>query len=262
MVRPLLFHLRLITALALTSLVVACPGAAPPPVVQRPPPVLETKTPLPPPQGDGHLPALATPLAYALALDLDPRSASFTGTVRIDVEIPAKTSYVVLNAHALTITEAHAVVQAAGEEPHRARTSMRLAYGAKPPDAEELVLAFDVALPPGRASLFLTYSAPFDEELSGVYRASEGGRWYGFTQFEATDARRAFPCFDEPGFKVPFDVTLTVPTGMIAVANTPETNREVAGPKTTFRFAPTPPLPTYLVAFTFGELEIRSTRYQ
>ena len=247
---------RVLTAALFAMFVAACPGPPSPPP-RRPPVDLETKTVLAPPREDGRLPALATPLAYALAFDLDPRTPTFSGTARIDIEVPAKTSHVVLHAHALTVTDAHAVVDGQPPMLHPAHASTRAAHGAKPSSADELVLAFDTALPPGRASLVLTFSAPFDDELSGVYRVTEGGRWYGFTQFEATDARRAFPCFDEPGFKVPFDISLTVPTGMIAVANTAETAHEEAGPKTTFHFAQTLPLPTYLVAFAFGELEIR-----
>lgn len=86
---------------------------------------------------------------------------------------------------------------------------------------------------------------------------ADGGAWYAFTQFEATDARRAFPCFDEPGYKVPFDVTVTVPKGMRAVANAPETAHDEAAAKTTYRFAQTQPLPTYLVALAVGDLEIK-----
>src|SRR4051812_11013980 len=101
MVRPALLPMcmRSLAAALLAIFVAACPG---PPLAPPPPkpPDLETKTALPPPRDDGHLPPLATPLAYALALDLDPRTTSFTGTVRIDVEVPAKTSYVVLHAHA------------------------------------------------------------------------------------------------------------------------------------------------------------------
>jgi aminopeptidase N len=209
---------------------------------------------LPPPRDDGHLPALATPLHYALAFDIDPRSPTFNGTARIDVEIPAKTSHVVLNAHALTITDARAIV---ADGPRLARVASRLAHSARTTAPEELVLTFDPPLPAGRATLVVTYSAPFDQELSGLYRVADGGNWYAFTQFEATDARRAFPCFDEPGFKVPFEVTVTVPNGMLAVANTPERGRDPGGEKTTFRFAETPPLPTYLVALAVGELEIK-----
>ncbi len=91
-----------------------------------------------------------------------------------------------------------------------------------------------------------------------MYRVSEEERWYGFTQFESTDARRAFPCFDEPGFKVPFDLSITTPKGMIAVTNSPEsTHADVAG-GTRFDFATTPPLPSYLVAFAVGDFDVRT----
>ncbi len=248
MVRPASLLLLLLCA----ALIAACPPA-PVTAVKPAPPLAEPKTPLAAPRADGRLPTLATPLGYALALDLDPRTTSFTGTVRIDVDVPAPTSHVVMHARALTITEAHATVE--GQPPLPAKTSARLAHGAR--EKDELVVTFDAPLPAGRASLVLAFSAPFGDEMSGAYRASEEGRWYGFTQFESTDARRAFPCFDEPGFKVPFEVALTVPRGMIAVANTPELGHEEAGAKTTFRFAKTQPLPTYLVAFAVGELEIR-----
>ena len=76
----------------------------------------------------------------------------------------------------------------------------------------------------------------------------------------ATDARRAFPCFDEPGYKVSFDLWLTVPKGMIAVANTPETARRDSAETTTFEFATTPPLPTYLAAFAVGDFDVISPR--
>ena len=242
-------------ALAIGALALAaCPAPAQLPT-SRPPPVASVPaTLLPPPRDDGHLPALATPLHYALSFDIDPRATTFTGAARIDVEIPARTSHVVLNGHALGITDARALV---GGVPHPARASWRTAHGARPENTEELILTFDPPLDPGRATLAITYSAPFDQELSGLYRVADGGNWYAFTQFEATDARRAFPCFDEPGFKVPFGVTVTVPKGMLAFANTPELKREDAGGKTTFHFADTPPLPTYLVALAAGELEVK-----
>ena len=239
-----------VSVLALT----ACPPAAQPPPPRPQPIATEPATALPPPRDDGHLPALAAPLHYALAFDIDPRTTSFTGTARIDIEIPAKTSHVVLNGHALVVSDARALV---GNAPHPARTSWRAAHGARPENTEELVLSFDPPLEPGRATLVIAYSAPFDQELSGLYRVADGGNWYAFTQFEATDARRAFPCFDEPGFKVPVGVTVTVPKGMLAVANTPEQKREDAGDKTTFHFADTPPLPTYLVALAAGDLEVK-----
>src|SRR5262249_30313737 len=80
-----------------------------------------------------------------------------------------------------------------------------------------------------------------------------------FTQLEPTDARRVIPCFDEPGFKVPFKLEVTTPKDNLVVANAPEIERSAAddGRSTTFRFAPTAPLPTYLFAFAVGPLEVR-----
>lgn len=250
---------RSIPALVLAALVLAtaaCSPAGTTPARPRPLPA-EPATALPPPREDGRLPALATPLHYALSFDVDPRATTFTGTTRIDVEIPAKTSFVVLHGHALSVTEARVTLGDRPGESRLANVGTRAAFGAPPGSVEELVLAFDAPLPAGRATLALTYTAPFDQELSGLYRVADGGAWYAFTQFEATDARRAFPCFDEPGYKVPFAVDVTVPKGMLAFGNTPETAREDAGAKTTFRFAETPPLPTYLVALAIGDLEVK-----
>ena len=64
---------------------------------------------------------------------------------------------------------------------------------------------------PWPAPLVIAYDAPFASDLAGLYRVEEDGAWYAYTQFENTDARRAFPCFDEPGFKTPYDVTIAAP---------------------------------------------------
>ncbi len=242
-----------------SALLVACPGD-PPPAPPRPPVApADGQTPLPPPQENGRLPSLATPTAYSIDLDVDPTKPRFTGIVRIDVDIPQKTSFVVLHGRGLDVTGARAVL-APPQPAAIATVSVRTAHRGKAP--EELVLTFPSALPAGRAQLVLEYTAPFDDGLAGLYRVTEGTSAYAFTQFEPTDARRAFPCFDEPSFKVPFDVSITVPRSMIAVANAPETAREEIGDKTRFRFARTQPLPTYLVALAVGDLEIKeATRY-
>ncbi|MBX3190719.1 MAG: M1 family metallopeptidase [Labilithrix sp.] len=236
-------------ALAAIASCVTPPPLPPPP---KPPPPVE-QAPPPPVRADGRLPALATPVKYALAFEIDPRLPRHKGTTTIEVEIPAKTSHVVLNARALDVTSAKAI---AGGVAKTARVTWRAAHGGAGPWPEELVLGFDAALEPGHATLVITYEGPFDDELSGLYRVSDRERWYAFTQFEATGARRAFPCFDEPGYKVPFEISVTVPKGMIAIGNTPEIARDDAGDKTRFRFAPTAPLPSYLVALAIGELEI------
>ena len=236
-------------------LVASCSPAAPPPPPAPAPPI-EAKTALPEPRSDGRLPELARPRSYALELEVDPEMPRFRGKARIEIDVPERTSYVVLHAHALAVSDARVTPQ--GGAPVPARTSVRAAHGAK--DPEELVLALDRALPPGTATIEIVYEAPFDDELSGFYRVKDGGRSYVFSQLEATDARRAFPCFDEPGFKTPFEVSVLVPRGQLAISNAPERAREERERGTLFRFAPTRPLPTYLVALAVGDFEIRTTK--
>jgi aminopeptidase N len=239
----------------------ACAAEAPPPPPTPPvATVPATVAPLPPeppppPRDDGRLPALATAQRYDLSLSIDPAAPGFTGAVRILVQVPAATWYVVLNGRGVNVT--HAAAQS-GTDMIAATVAARTSHGGHTP--EELVLTFERPLAAGPAVLELRYGAPFDESHTGLYRVSEGGRWYAFTQFEANDARRAFPCFDEPSQKVPFDVHLTVPRGLLAFSNMPEvrhTDSAEAPTTTTFDFATSPPLPTYLVAFAVGDLDVR-----
>jgi alanyl aminopeptidase len=91
---------------------------------------------------------------------------------------------------------------------------------------------------------------------TGLYRVEEGENWYAFTQFEPLEARKAFPSFDEPVFKTPFKTTMRVPTGLVAATNGPETNKLTDGDFDVHTFAETRPLPTYLVAFAVGDMDI------
>jgi alanyl aminopeptidase len=256
LVRPLV--------LAFAASLLGCPGAPPPDPKppQLPPPL--APEPVPAAREDGRLPPLAAPVSYAIDLVVDPTQPKFRGVVKIDLDIPQRTSHVVMHAHAIEIASAKAAYGPPnGRVERAAKTAMRLAHGGVAPD--ELVLTFDEPLPAGRVALDIAYSAPFDNELSGLYRVKDGDGWYAFTQFEATDARRAFPCFDDPTYKVPFTVAITTPPGTIAVANTPEAKRMtppagapgVAPGSTRFEFAPTPPMPSYLVAFAVGNFDVR-----
>jgi aminopeptidase N len=212
--------------------------------------------PIPPPRADGRLPREVRPKSYALELVVDPAQPRFSGRARIRVTVDQPTSAVVLNARGLAISAA-ALVTPDGRRP--AKTTLRLAAGSKQ-DPEELVLAFDRAIPPGPAELEIEYDGPFASGLRGLYRAQDRGQWYAFTQFEPTDARRAFPCFDEPGWKTPFSVAISVPPGSIALANTREVNRRPEGALVRFEFEASPPLPTYLVALAVGPFDVREAR--
>ena len=177
----------------------------------------------------------------------------------IQIDVPEPTYSLVLNARDMTVSRA---VVTTGGVAFAASATPRLASGGVTP--EELVLTFARPLPAGPAVVEIAYDAPFATDLAGLYRVEEQGRWYAYTQFESTDARRAFPCFDEPGFKTPFDVTITAPSGMIALANSPE-QPSAGGPDPgdgtrTHTFATSPPLPSYLVAFAVGDFDVAEGR--
>ncbi len=212
--------------------------------------------PAPPPDVDGRLPATALPERYKVSLRVDPAKTRFSGTVSIQVSIPAPTWHVVMHARDLHVARATALV---GPRAFPATAATRPA-----PDGvadEELVLTFAELLPAGGALLEVEYDAPFGSELSGLYRVEEAGRFYVFSQFEATDARRAVPCFDEPGYKTPYEVTIIAPRGMVALGNSPEVaTEEGADGMVVHRFAPTPPLPSYLLALAVGDFDFAEGR--
>ncbi|HEX4445365.1 MAG TPA: M1 family metallopeptidase, partial [Polyangiaceae bacterium] len=246
--------LRLLASLAVVgchaSRATAPAGAAAP----ADPPAVDTSP--PPPREDGRLPPTATPRHYSVKLAIDPTQPRFSGTADIDVDVPAPTAFIVLDARDMNVSR---VVARVGSLEIAASATPRMASGGMV--AEELVLAFARPLPAGPATLELTYDAPFASDLSGLYRVEEQGRWYAYTQFESTDARRAFPGFDEPGFKTPYEIAITAPAGLIALANSPEASSAPAeGGGVTHTFVTSPPLPSYLVAFAVGEFDILEGR--
>jgi len=207
----------------------------------------------PPPLENGRLPTLAKPTRYTLELAIDPKLDHLSGKVRIALDIPAPTDVLVLHGRDLTYKSAAVVDK--GEALPATLTPRASIKNIGTPD--ELVVALPRKVD-GSVELVIEYTAVYTDQLVGAYKTNVNGDAYVFTQFEPMDARRAFPCFDEPGFKVPFELTLAVPAGNIAVANTLETSRKESDDKKTltFTFAPTKPLPTYLIAFAVGPLEI------
>jgi len=196
----------------------------------------------------GRLPADVRPIAYRLELEVDPRRERFEGAVEIDVELDRARRVVWLHAQDLDVDRVS--VTGPGGQSVRARFE---------PAGDTGVAALRFADPvgPGRLALSLGWSAPFVAGLRGLYRVERQGAAYAFTQMEPIDARRVLPSFDEPAFKVPFDVSLVVPEGMAALANTPEVSREaLPGERVRHRYAPTPPIPTYLLAWAVGPLDV------
>src|SRR5438067_284247 len=151
-----------------------------------------------------------------------------------------------LNADDLTVRKAEARVEG--------KTVAGRVY-AQPKDY--LGIGFDPQLPTGTATVRIEYSGRLSRrDTGGVLKTQEGGEWYVTTHFEPIDARRAYPCFDEPSYKVPWELTLRVNKEHAAFANTPVVSREDgADGMSTVRFAPTRPLPSYLTAFAAGPFE-------
>jgi aminopeptidase N len=239
-------------ALAVLALVASsCADPAPPPPAAPPPATAPPAAPLPPPTPPTlRLPATAKPLRYDLDLTIVPSRETFTGTVGVDLQIAEPTAVLWLNATGLTIQDARLDV---GGQTLGARVV---------PGGDDFVgFAFDAPIAPGPARLTLRYEGPLDKEKShGIYRQAEGAGaddWYAYTFFEPLDARRAFPCFDEPAYKVPWKLTIHAQKGHVALSNAPvaaETD-EPSGMKAV-AFAETRPLPSYLVAFIVGPFDV------
>ncbi len=205
----------------------------------------------PPPEAppSARLPDGVRPLRYQLDLNVDPRQARFGGRVEIDVELAGITQRLWLHGNDLDVTVAEASLS------DGSRVSLSYEQLA---DRGVAMLSFPQALPGGKATLHFEYTAPFNTSLEGLYKVTQGEHDYAFTQFQATSARLAFPSFDEPAFKVPFDIRMTVPAGFTAITNTPEQGRRELDDSTEVTFVTTRPLPTYLVAFAVGEFDVVS----
>lgn len=197
----------------------------------------------------GKLPADAAPLHYALHFSVDPRQPRFSGEARIRVRLARAADVVWLHAQEMEIRKAGAT-DAAG-----------YAVAAKAilhADAGVLELRLAQRLPAQEVELAFEWDAPFNARLEGVYKVVVGDDAYAVTQMEPVSARLAFPGFDEPRFKVPFDLSLTVPVQDVAVANTRRTGeaKSADAKSKTLTFATTAPLPTYLVAFAVGPWDV------
>ncbi|MGA2837139.1 MAG: M1 family metallopeptidase [Acidimicrobiales bacterium] len=201
-----------------------------------------------------RLPTTVLPRHYRLTLVPDLAGATFTGEVAIDVTIAAATSTVVLNAAELVIDSATLAAADGGAAPVPASVTLDA-------DEEQAVLSFPEPLAVGTATLHLAFTGILNDKLRGFYRSTftdESGveRVIATTQMESTDARRAFPCFDEPEFKATFEITLVVDDALAAYSNYPvvEETPEPGG-RRRVHFAPTMVMSTYLVAFVVGPLE-------
>ena len=197
------------------------------------------------------LPENVRPVHYQITLQPDMEKFTFDGLVLIDIGVKEATSEIVLNSDEIAV---HAAFLSKDGRSARA-TSINLDS-----DTETVALVFDEPVQAGPAQLEIRFTGELNDKLRGFYRSQyinpEGEVSYlATTQFEATDARRAFPCWDEPACKATFQLTLNIPANMVAVSNTPVIQQAGldAGYKSVM-FARTPIMSTYLMAFVIGDL--------
>jgi aminopeptidase N len=194
-----------------------------------------------------RLPGGVKPLHYSLSLAPDIRQRNFTGTETIDVLLDHPANAITLNAAEIQFGK---VTATAGGKTLRATVSTDA-------EKEQATFSFPQDLPAGSAVLAIEYTGVLNGELRGFYLSKTAKRDYAVTQFEPTDARRAFPSFDEPAYKATFDISLTVDKGDTAISNT-NIISDMPGPsaeKHTLKFATTPKMSTYLVAFLVGDFQ-------
>ncbi len=203
-------------------------------------------------EADHRLPRTVVPSHYDIQIEPDFDTFAFQGRVIVSAEAMEAVGEIVLNSIEIDLDR---VEVEAGDG---AVQEVALSYD---PGRERVTLVLDTPLDPGPVEIRIDYTGAINDNLQGFYRsryttASGEEKVIATTQFEATDARRAFPCWDEPDLKATFAVTLVVPDHMMAVSNSMVVSDEPAGPgRRRVRFAPTMKMSTYLVAFIVGELE-------
>ena len=197
------------------------------------------------------LPETARPSKYRIKLQPDLKNFTFDGEQSVDLLILEATSTIVLNSIDLEISNTTL---------HANGTTLTSKSVTIDKDAETATLDFGETIQPGDARLEMVFTGELNDKLMGFYRSeytSQDGetRYLATTQFEPTDARRAFPCWDEPAKKATFEVTLVFSDEYQAVSNTPVVEEAVPGPGLkSVRFAETPIMSTYLLAFIVGNL--------
>src|SRR3954465_3365090 len=184
-----------------------------------------------------RLPGGITPEHYDLAFVVDLVHERFDGTETIRVNVAAPTTRIVLNAADIDFREVTIGARGAAEKATVTSDSA----------AQTATFTVAHAIPAGTHEIHVRYGGTLNSQLRGFYISKTKLRKYAVTQFESTDARRAFPCFDEPAFKATFALTLTILRGDTAISNG-KTLSDVAGPaptQHTMKFATTPRMSTY-----------------
>jgi aminopeptidase N len=194
-----------------------------------------------------RLPDTVRPEHYDLAFVVDLQGERFEGTETIRIRTSGPTARVVLNAADIQFREVTIGTGAAAQK----------ATVALDPASQTATLAVPRAVPRGVSEIHIRFSGVLNNQLRGLYLSKANGRKYAVTQFEPTDARRAFPCFDEPAFKATFAVTVTLDRGDVAISNGKVVS-DTPGPgpaRHTMKFVTSPKMSSYLVAIAVGDFQ-------
>ncbi|MBI3358910.1 MAG: M1 family metallopeptidase [Nitrospirae bacterium] len=200
---------------------------------------------------DGKLPQNVLPHIYTITLKIIPDDIYFIGHVSIDVHVKEPTQTIILHALDLSIERVE-VLQ---------NNQTMLAEISENKSDETIIFSFEQALPVGPAQISIAYSGKLNQQLRGLYQVESHGEKYAFTQFEATDARRMIPCFDEPAMKARFSLTVVHPAFLTALSNMPILKEKMEGEKfKTTLFDTTPIMSTYLLALGVAKLQCKSIK--
>jgi aminopeptidase N len=194
-----------------------------------------------------RLPEVARPTNYKLTFTPDLDKAAFAADETISIEVLKPTTEITLNSVDLDIHQA--TIASGGTNQTATVTAEK--------EKEMVVLKVEKPLPAGAATIHINYSGILNNQMRGLYLGKDDqGRKYAATQFESTDARRAFPSFDEPAYKATFDITAVADNGQLAISNQKIVS-DTPGPgdKHTVRFATTPKMSSYLAALVVGNFE-------
>ncbi|MBP6011281.1 MAG: M1 family metallopeptidase [Alphaproteobacteria bacterium] len=195
----------------------------------------------------GQLPDTVVPLHYRLELTINPSQPRFGGTSEIAVELQAPAREIFLHGRELTVDKVAA---------HLPDGSVVTGTYAQVHETGVAKLTFEQELPKGKATLSLPFAAPFEPTPDALTVQTDNAEKYAWTQFEEISARRAFPSFDEPRFKTPFDITVIARKTDAVISNTGAVSESTIGDVKKTVFATTKPLPTYLVALIVGPYDV------
>lgn len=184
------------------------------------------------------------PLFQAIDLELDPDQDRYRGTTRLALRVIEPVRTIRLHAEEMEIESAR-LAGTAGTMELEARTRER----------GELLLEASVPIVPDDYTLTIEFTNDFGRRAVGLYKVVVGDDSSLYTQFQANDAREAIPSWDEPAFKIPYEISLTVPSDLDAVSNTPVRKVVKLGAHKRVEFERTAPLPSYLLAIAVGEFD-------